>query len=211
MSRPRRKSFWRWEPLPYLIIVVLLLITGTLRPDAMPVAFWIVAVVTVAVIVAFAVQLIVEARRPAPNPDSSGDLSTLDGLTLLDAAPTSDRPVAVVDDHRHQSALDATQARAAATGDAIMAVLVPGASRWLAFRLRVSVQLTVGAHIHHAGFLPDAETERWQDELALLREHGVYVRVPAAVMGATRPFAATVDLGGLSAVIHSAEAQQSSS
>jgi len=211
MPRPRRKPFWRWEPLPYLIVLVLLLITGSLRPETMPVAFWISATVTVAVILVFAALLVIQSRRPAPNPDASGDLSTLQGLALVDSAPSIDPRVPVADTGRHQAAIDASQARAAAAGGPVTAVLVPDASRWLALRLRVSVQLVADSRIQHGGFLPERAGERWQQELASLRERGVYLRVPAAVLGTARPFTVELDLGGLADAIQSAAAQQPSS
>lgn len=210
MGRPLRKPFWRWEPLPYLVLVLLLLFTGSVRADAAPAVFWPALAVTVAAAIAFVVLLIGQARRGRPNPDSSGDLYTLDGLAVVDVPASADRPVPVVEVNRHQAAIDASQAWAGADR-AQTAVLVPGASRWLGLRLRVSVQL-VSEHagvprIHHAGFLPEQAAEKWQQELAALRRAGVYLRVPAIVVGSGRPFTVQLDLGGLGQSVRTASAQ----
>lgn len=205
MPEPRRKSFWRWEPLPYLAVLILLVFAGAVRPNAAPVLFWIVAPVTVVVVVAFVVMLIVQVRRPKPNPDASGDLATLDGLTVIAAAPTDGPRVPVDDVRRHQSAIEAAEAFATSAGRPVEAVLVPGATRWLALRLRVSVQLVGGTHISHGGFLPERAADRWQGELTRLRDGGIYLRVPVVVRGAPRSFTVEVDLGGLADAVNEAD------
>lgn len=211
MPARRRKSFWRWEPLPYLIVLILLVITSSVPPSSAPVLFCISAVVTAAVTVTFVAMWIAQARRPNPNPNTSGDLSTLDGLTILDAAPSDGPKVPVEGVRHHQSAIEATQAFAAGAGQAVTAVLVPGAARLLTLRLRVSVQLISAERIHHAGYLPERADDRWQDDLARLRESGIFVRVPAAVRGGARSFTVELDLGELAAAVGTAVAQPPSS
>lgn len=211
MSRPHRKTFWRWEPLPYLIVLILVLFTASVRPSAAPVLFWIAAPITVVVVVAFIAMLIVQARRPKSNPNASGDLSTLDGLTLVPAAPPDGPRVPVDDVRRHQAAIEAAEAFSAGGSEPVTAVLVPGATRWLGLRLRVGVQLVAGARIFHGGFLPQQAADRWQDDLARLRERGVYLRVPVTLRGGKRTYTVDLDLGGLSEAVATAEAQHSSS
>lgn len=192
---PRRKPLLAWEPFPYLVVIVLLLGTGFIRPDAPPWLLWPFLALLVAAIGYLAYRFVQE-RRPA-NPDRWGDLSTLDGLEVVDA-PGAARQVRTVtpveDTGRHQAAIDLARVQGGAEQDA---VLVPRASRWLSRRYRVGVQLVGGARPRHAGFLrPDAEA-RWADALDALRERGEYVRVPAFVAGASRPFKVELDLSGL--------------
>jgi hypothetical protein len=64
-------------------------------------------------------------------------------------------------------------------------------------RYRIGVQLVGGDRPRHAGFLGRAAEERWVDLLDGLRERGAYVRVPAIVTGASRPYGVELDLSGL--------------
>jgi hypothetical protein len=192
---PRRKPLLAWEPFPYLVVIVLLLATGFIRPDGPAWLLWPFLVVLAAAI-GYLVFRFVQERRPA-NPDRWGDLSTLDGLEVVDAPGVARdvRTVTPVDDvGRHQAAIDLAQVQG---GREQGAVLVPRASRWLSRRYRVGVQLVGGARPRHAGFLkPDAEA-RWADALDALRDRGEYVRVPAVIAGAARPFRVELDLSGL--------------
>jgi hypothetical protein len=192
---PRRKPLLAWEPFPYLVVIVLLLGTGFIRPEAPPWLLWPFLLLLVLAI-GYLVFRFVQERRPA-NPDRWGDLSTLDGLDLVDVAGEvrQVRTVTpVADAQRHQAAIDLARVQGGAEQHA---VLVPRASRWLSRRYRVGVQLVGGSRPRHAGFLrPDAEA-RWADALDRLRDRDEYVRVPAFVAGASRPFTVELDLSGL--------------
>lgn len=192
---PRFKPLLSWEPFPFLVVLVLLLITGFIRPDAPAWVLWPFLVLLVAAIGYLGYRFMRE-RRPT-NPDRWGDLASLDGLELVDA-PGEERvvrTVAPVDDvQRHQPAIDLARVHGGAEQHA---VLVPRASRWLSPRYRVGVQLVGGDRPRHAGFLrADAET-RWAGTLDALRTRGAYVRVPALITGASRPFGVELDLSGL--------------
>jgi hypothetical protein len=195
MPAPRSKPLLAWEPLPFLVLFVLALVASLARPDSSPWAFWLVIVIVLAAAVWLAVSL-VQAGRPA-NPDRWGDLSTLEGLDLVDA-PGVDRAVRsivpVVDTQRHQPAIELARLHGGAEQ---AAVLVPRASRWLSRRYRVGVQLVGGDRPRHAGFLGMAADDRWRDTLDAARSRGEYVRVPALITGATRPYAVELDLSGL--------------
>lgn len=195
MPAPRSKPLLRWEPLPFLVLVALLLLTGVIRPDRMPGPFWILMVLVVAAIGWLVASLIGGSRRT--NPDQWGDLSSLDGLDIVDA-PRREREVrsvAPVDDaRRHQPAIELARLYGGAEQHA---VLVPRASRWLSRRYRIGVQLVGGDRPRHAGFLGQAAEERWIEVLDGLRERGEYARVPAIVTGASRPFGVELDLSGL--------------
>jgi hypothetical protein len=56
--------------------------------------------------------------------------------------------------------------------------------------------LVSGKRIFHAGFLPIEISDQWNDLLYPLRRRALYLSVPAAVGGETRPFTEQVDLGG---------------
>lgn len=195
MPAPRSKPLLSWEPLPYLVLLALLTLTGVVRPDAPPVVFW-GLMAPIAAALAWLIAALVRSRRHE-NPDLWGDLSSLDGLDLVDAAHPvrAVRAVVPVDDvQRHQSAIELARLYGGAEQHA---VLVPRASRWLSRRYRVGVQLVGGGRPRHAGFLGPASAERWTDLLDDLRQHGHYVRVPALVTGVTRPYGVDLDLSGL--------------
>ena len=199
VSAPRSVPLARWEPLPYLVLVVLLVATSFLRPDAAPWAYWpLVALVFAAI--AWLVVLTLAERRQR-NPDPLGDLNSLDGLELIDAEPVPGQVRAVVpvaDVERHQSAIDLARIHG---GPDQHAVLVPRARRWLSRRYRVGVQLVGDVKPRHAGFLrPDADG-RWSDRLDAARERGEFLRVPARITGATRPHGVELDLTGLDAAL----------
>jgi hypothetical protein len=195
MPAPRSKPLLAWEPLPFLVLFVLALAASLVQPDSAPWVFWFVIVIVLAAAVWLAVSL-VQAGRPA-NPDRWGDLSTLEGLELVDA-PGVDRAVRsvvpVVDTQRHQPAIELARLHGGAEQ---AAVLVPRASRWLSRRYRVGVQLVGGDRPRHAGFLGMAAEDRWRDTLDAARTRGRYVRVPALITGAARPYAVELDLSGL--------------
>ena len=154
MPAPRSKPLHAWEPLPFLVLVGLLLLTGFIRPDSPPVLFWLFVVVVLAA-VAWLVVSLVQASRTT-NPDQWGDLSTLDGLDLVDA-PRRERQVRTVvpveDVNRHQPAIELARLYGGAEQHA---VLVPRANRWLSRRYRVGVQLVGGDRPRHSGCLGGA-------------------------------------------------------
>lgn len=198
MPARRSKPLTRWEPFPFLVLLVLLLLTGIVRPDAPPALFWAFIGLVVVALAWLVVSVVRSARRG--NPDQWGDLSTLDGLDVVDA-PRRERQVRSVvpveDTQRHQPAIDLALLHGGAEQEA---VLVPRASRWLSLRYRIGVQLVGGDRPRHAGFLGRAADERWLELLDALRERGRYVRVPAIVTGASRPHGVELDLSGLEAL-----------
>ncbi|WP_438856303.1 hypothetical protein [Agromyces sp. M3QZ16-3] len=198
MPAPRFVSPLRWEPLPYLVLVALLLLTGVIRPDS---GGWLVAlVVAIALTAAWGVVAFVRERRMR-NPDPMGDLTSLDGIEVVDAAPVAAdvrTVVPVVDVHRHQPAIDLARLHG---GETQRAILVPRARRWLSPRYRIGVQLVGGDRPRHAGFLGDAADAGWRDVLDALRvEHGRYASVPALIEGTGRPYRVDLDLSGLGAI-----------
>lgn len=201
MPAPRSKPLLRWEPLPFLVLLVLLVLTGPIRPDGPPVLFWALVLLIIATIGWLGVSLVAASRRT--NPDQWGDLSTLDGLDIVDSSrrERNVRIVVPVDDvQRHQPAIELARLFG---GSEQHAVLVPRASRWMSRRYRIGVQLVGGGgsdRPRHAGFLSRAADERWVDLLDRLHEQGTYVRVPAIITGASRPHGVELDLSGLEAL-----------
>lgn len=201
MPAPRSKPLVRWEPLPFLVLLVLLLLTGPIRPDGLPILFWTLVVLILATIGWLGASLVGASRRT--NPDQWGDLSTLEGLDIIDAMRREQevRTVVPVDDvQRHQPAIELARLFG---GTEQHAVLVPRASRWMSRRYRIGVQLVGGGgsdRPRHAGFLGRAAEERWIDLLDGLREQGRFVRVPAIITGASRPHKVELDLSGLEAL-----------
>lgn len=198
MPAPRSKPLIVWEPLPFLVLVALLLLTGVIRPDG-PVVLLVLFVVVVLAALAWLIWSLVRASRRA-NPDQWGDLTTIDGLDIVDAPgrPRDVRTVVPVEDAtRHQPAIELARLYGGAEQHA---VLVPRASRWLSRRYRIGVQLVGGDRPRHAGFLGRSAEERWVDLLDGLREGSGYVRVPAIIVGASRPYGVDLDLSGLEAL-----------
>jgi hypothetical protein len=198
MPAPRSKPLARWEPMPFLVVFVLLLLTGVVRPDGAPILLWVLVALLLASLAWLVVSLVRSTRRS--NPDQWGDLSSLDGILLIDA-PRREREVRTVvpvdDTQRHQPAIELARLHG---GTEQHAVLVPRASRWLSRRYRIGVQLVGGDRPRHAGFLRRDAEERWVELLDGLRERGDYVRVPAIVTGAARPYGVELDLSGLPAL-----------
>jgi hypothetical protein len=198
MPAPRSKPLLAWEPMPFLVLIGLLLLTGVVRPEAPPALFWPYMALVAAATAWLLVSLVRAARRT--NPDRWGDLSTLDGLDVLDA-PRREREVRSVvpvdETNRHQPAIELARLYG---GREQHAVLVPRASRWLKRRYRIGVQLVGGDRPRHAGFLGRIAEDRWVDVLDGLRERGTFVRVPAIIVGASRPYGVDLDLSGLEAL-----------
>jgi len=198
MPAPRSKPLLAWEPLPFLVLIGLLLLTGVIRPEGSPAVFWPFLVLVLAACVWLVVSLVRAVRRT--NPDRWGDLSTLDGLEVVDA-PRREREVRSVvpvdEVNRHQPAIELARLYG---GTEQHAVLVPRASRWLKRRYRIGVQLVGGDRPRHAGFLGRVAEDRWVDLLDGLRQRGTFVRVPAIIVGASRPYGIDLDLSGLEAL-----------
>lgn len=196
MPAPRSKSLLAWEPAPYLLVLVLLVLTGLVRPSSPAWLYWPFLIALVASL-AWLIVVLLRARRERPNPDRWGDLTTLDGLEVVDA-PGREREVRsvipVTEVHRHQAAIELARIHGGADQHA---VLVPRSSRWLSLRYRVGVQLVGGDRPRHAGFLSDAGAAPWIEQLDALRLRGEYVRVPARITGAGRPFGVDLDASGL--------------
>ena len=198
MPAPRSKPLLAWEPLPFLVLVGLLLLTGWIRPDGPPAAFWLLVVLVLAALAWLVVSLVRASRRA--NPDQWGDLATLEGLDVVDAPRRNSevRTVVPVEDaNRHQAAIELARLYG---GTEQHAVLVPRANRWLSRRYRIGVQLVGGDRPRHAGFLGTAAADRWVELLDALRERGTFVRVPAIIVGDSRPHKVDLDLSGLDAV-----------
>ncbi|GAA1802093.1 hypothetical protein [Agromyces neolithicus] len=196
MPAPRSKPLFAWEPFPFIVVGVLLLVTSIVRPDAPPWVLWPFVGVLVVAVAWLAVSLMRGGR--STNPDQWGDLKTVEGLEFVDAVHMERgvRAVApVADVRRHQPSIELALLFGGAKQPA---VLVPRASRWLSRRYRIGVQLVGADHPRHAGFLEEAADVRWRDGLdALRQEQGRYVRVPALIVGTARPFTVELDLSGL--------------
>jgi hypothetical protein len=199
MPAPRSKPLFAWEPFPFIVVSVLLLVTSIVRPEAPPWVLWPFVGVLVVAVAWLAVSLMRGGRTA--NPDQWGDLRTVEGLEIVDA-PHVERGVRAVapvaDARRHQPSIELAMLHGGAEQPA---VLVPRASRWLSRRYRIGVQLVGGDHPRHAGFLEEAADARWRDALDALRQRGSYVQVPALIVGTARPFKVELDLSGLEAAV----------
>ena len=208
MPRTLRKPLWRWEPAPYVLVVVLVVVTSALQPRDVPVLYWTFFALTLASVVLLVAAIIASARRRARAP-WTGILRSLDGMRLIEVDPSGGLPTPVVDTHRHQSAIGAAASWGSAT---LLAVLIPDATRWLGLRIRVAVHLVADGHVYHVGFLPDQATVRFNDRLRMLAAADRFALVPVALAGVPRsatpalgdkPAKVTValDLGGLAEAV----------
>jgi hypothetical protein len=203
MDRTLRKPLWRWEPGPYLLLVLLVLVTGSLRPDRFPVAYWILFAITVAVAAVLVAVFVLRLVRGPRNPDAAGMLVTLDGLDLVHLEPSDAPPTPVIGTQRHQEALYTVHAR---VGSSPVAVLVPDATRWLGRRIRIAVHLIAAGRVHHVGFLSDISTGRYNAGLHALAQQRRFVTAGATIVGEERPFTLQLDLGALTGVADAAQA-----
>ncbi|MGA0568686.1 hypothetical protein ACO2Q7_15255 [Rathayibacter sp. KR2-224] len=194
MTGTQRKPLWRWEPAPYLLLILLLIATASVPPGQLPILYWTLVVITAIVAVILVALLVVQLGRGPRNPDASGMLSGLGGIELK-ALPTTAAPsTPVVGTTRHQGAIESARARA---GTSPSAVLVPDATRWLGLRIRIAVHLVASERVHHVGFLPERATERYNERLRALAAERRFVSVPATIKGEASPYAIDVDLGAL--------------
>lgn len=192
ISAPR-KPLWRWEPAPYLLLIVLLIATSVVGPR-LPALYWVLFAVTSVVAASLLVMIVMGIARGPGNPDSAGILSSLDGLELVEFPAADAPPTPVVGTRRHQAALDAVHARGISSPPA---VLVPDATRWLARRIRIAVHLVADEHVYHVGFLPEAATVRYNSGLHELAAQRRYVRAPSSMIGKPGSYGVELALGGL--------------
>jgi len=196
MPRPRRKPFLRWAPLPWLVLVLLMLATGSLHDVGADGAYLVGLVVTALFAAAFVVALTAAARRRSPNFTAEGGLKSLEGLELV-RPPAAGHPIGVADVARHRIAVGAALARSSAPPPAL---LVPGAGNWWNLRCDVAVYLLADDGFHHVGRLPDQAQLAWQSALDALRAAGRYAVVPATITGDERSYAVDLQLEGLKEV-----------
>lgn len=197
MTAPRSKPLLDWEPFPFAVAFVGVLVSAAARP-APPWLFLPLLLVGLACL-ALLVQRLVVWSRPR-TPGRSGELADFAGIELVDAAGAERevRTSAPVDDvQRHQAAIELARLGGGARQHA---VLVPRSTRWMSRRYRIAVQLDGDGTPRHAGFLKPGADERWRETLDRLGREGRYVRVPAVVVGETRPFGVELDLSGLPAL-----------
>jgi hypothetical protein len=195
MPRPRHKPFWRWTPLPWLVLIALMLATGTMHDLDAEGPYAAMIVVSVLFAIGFAIGLIVAARRRGPNFTAEGRLARLEGLDLV-AVPAAGHPITVFDVSRHQISIEAALAHGSRTPQAL---LVPDAGNWWNLRADIAVYLLAENGFHLVGRLGDRAQVSWQARLDELRADGRYAVVPAEVTGAQRPYAVDVRLEGLHA------------
>ena len=180
MPRTLRKPLWRWEPGPYLLVLILIVITSAIRPDVFPVAYWIAFGITVVGCAGLIVLIVVSFAHRSRNPDAAGILRSLDGIELVPVPGSEVPPTPVLSTRRHQQAIEAALSW---TGSASVAVLVPDATRWLGRRIRIAVHLVAEDRPYHAGFLPDLATVRYNDLLRAQAGVGRYAAVVCRVSG----------------------------
>lgn len=194
MTSTQRKPLWRWEPAPYLLLILLLIATASVPPGQLPILYWTLVVITAIVAVILVALLVVQLRRGPRNPDASGKLSSLGGIELIPLHATAAPPTPVVGIARHQAAIESARARA---GTSPSAVLVPDATRWLGLRIRIAVHLVASERVYHVGFLPERATERYNETLRTLGAQRRFVSVPGTIEGEAAPYAVDVELGAL--------------
>lgn len=193
MPRPRRKPFWRWAPLPWLVLFLLMAATSPLYDLQLVGAYVVGIVVTVLYGAVLIIALALAARRRGPNFTAEGQLKRLEGLELVESAGAGS-PTTVADVHRHQYSISAAVARGT---EGLRALLVPDAGSWLGLRSDVAVYLLAGGRFYHVGRLSDHAQVGWQGVLDELRASGRYAVVPAEVTGAERAFTVDVRLDGV--------------
>ncbi|GAB3807836.1 hypothetical protein GCM10028798_33000 [Humibacter antri] len=211
MTSTPRKPLWRWDPAPYVLLLILLIVTSSIPPLGAPVLYWALVAITALVALVLVVLLVAQLARGRRNPDAAGILSSLDGLELVRLAASAAPATPVVETRRHQGALESVLAR---VGENPEAVLVPDATRWLGLRIRIAVHLVAGGRVHHVGFLPDRSTQRYNAGLRALAARHLYVCAPSTVIsskatrstpsGTSSVLDVQLDLGSLADVVDQA-------
>ncbi|MCS5733925.1 hypothetical protein [Herbiconiux daphne] len=146
---------------------------------------------------------LVPAADAGRGPDDTGTddtgtdrTSTGTGRTttndVTNDTPTAEVLVPVDETRRHQTSIDAAQAK---TVGGLTAVLTPDASRWLGRELRVAVDLVAGdGRLYRAGFLPRDFGAALDPELQRLAKQRAAVQAPVTVEGAAPRFTVKIAL-----------------
>jgi hypothetical protein len=210
-SRPRtRRPLWRWEPGPYLLLLLLVMITGSIDPRYLLVAYIVFVVLTIAAAAVVVATIAAGTVRRRRDPLASGVVRSVERLNLVELDRSDAPATPVIDTYRHRSALEAAQAM---TVGSPRALLVPDSARWYGLRLRIAVHLLADTRAYHAGYLPDRSTLRYNAGLATLAASGCHVVAPATLAitemrrsGGVKRHAVAVDLGALPALLEAAPA-----
>ncbi|GAA4181116.1 hypothetical protein [Gryllotalpicola koreensis] len=193
MPRPRRKPFLRWAPLPWAVLLLLMLVTGSLHDVGAGAAYLAGIVVTIVFAIVVAAGMAAAARRRGPNFTAEGRLARIEGLDLVEV-PAAGHPITVADVTRHQISIGAALARSAG---APRALVIPDVGNWWNLRSDIAVYLLADDGFHHVGRLGDQAQVAWQPVVDRLRAAGRFAVVPAEVKGAARSFTIDVRLEGL--------------
>jgi hypothetical protein len=208
-ERRRKLPLWQWPPLVVVVVFALALVMVNLAHLGIPIVTVLVTVVGATVLVLAVLWAVREQwrRRHVANPP--GSLLTVEGLELVELA--ADAVVFLEETSRRQASIDIALT---SSDQPLEAVLCPGATRFLGREYRTEVYLVAGGKPHPAGFLPRKRDALMADGLAKLAAKGVYVRVPATVLGAgkapdparplrllSRPFTVSVGVGSLDEIL----------
>lgn len=194
----RRKPLWRWEPSPYLLLFVFVLISGALQASDQPVLFGTALGISVIIALIIVLSLVMAGLKGKRNPDEFGNLLSLDGLTVRESESTTERMTRIEDTGRHRHSIAAATAY---SDENFTAVLVPDATRWLARRYRVGVQLVAGSRVFHVGFLAPALGDELNALLTPLSEENIFVQVPAEVGEERGAYTVSLNISGVQATI----------
>lgn len=197
MPRPRRKPFWRWTPLPWLIFVILVFATASFHDLRLEAPYLVLTVLTIVFAVAFVVSIVVVQRQSGPNFTAEGRLRRLEGLELIEV-PAAGHPLTVYGVERHQGSIAAAQA--VTRGDP-RALVVPDVGDAWSLRSDIAIYLISGSRFYLIGRLGEQAQVSWQHAFDELRAAGRYIVAPAEVIGSgphglDRPFKVDVRLEG---------------
>lgn len=191
----------RWDASPLVVFAVLLaagaVVSGTTdgTPHAVSLA---VATALVVADLAWAVRL----WRRTGSPDEEGTLSTLDGISLVEAPDVGGPSTPTTITSR-----TALAAALAWNGPDLVAVLVPRATRPFTRRYRVAVHLASRRRPYRVGVVPLAAEPRLVPLLERLDGTRSLVAVPARMEPAPRgPDVLVLALGGVEAAVEAATA-----
>ncbi|PPF87718.1 hypothetical protein C5B96_03815 [Subtercola sp. Z020] len=186
----RRLPLWRWDPFLAALVLGLSLVAALFQRLDLPVITPIVMTLLLAVALAAALALVLPLFVPRLRRDGEGSLALSPSTVLVPVPATEVFPV--VDGHRHQTSIEAAEARG---GSRLTAVLVPGATSWLGRDLRVAVDAHVGGRLYRVGYLPREIDQATDAALRPLAERGVYRTVPVSILNQKRPYKLQVSLG----------------